>query len=1012
MVQSLVESEIGAGRDVAGDGEAPAREFVFDPIRRELRQADGRRHLPPKSFDVLRVLVDRPGEIVTRDDLVAAVWDGMAVSSDAVRYTLRQLRKALGDPVGAPRFVETVARSGWRFVGSVVAIDDGRRRLLPEDFGATSALPRPIAPLVGRADEWSRLVEALALARGDRSQMLLVSGEAGIGKTRLLEDFLAHVSESNDVVVARGECIEFYGPGQPYLPLLEVLERVCLALGGELPIAIMRRHAPSWLAQIPALSEPEEREQLAAQSQGVTQARLLRELANALERLAERQSLVVWLDDLQWADRSTLEAVSYLARQNEGRGVLFLASLRPFEAGAMDEAFGMTLADLHRSGRCRLLEPVPLDRTSIAEYLGHRFGFGTQLADSGELAARLAEVSAGNPLFLVSIVDDLVDRGIIETGPEARFARGWTAESAVAPAFVPARIGPLIERQIDALAPDQRELLEVASVAGIEFSVLELQSVLAQEIAALERRSDALVEDGRFLCAAGGVAWPDGSVGSRYRFAHSLHRAALRSRLSPGRRSRIHRAIALRKEAGFADRAGEIASELALHFEAGLDPARAIDHLAQAGLASARIFANREALSHLRRALALVPELPAAERTPREIRLRLAICAPLAAVLGYANRELAENLERLAVLTSDLEDSPAIFPVLLGLWSLTLVRADLLSTEGLEARLLALAERDSQPIVQLQAHRAIGHGCFFRGDLVASERHLDRALAGYDTDRHERLDYSIGDDPVVLAHAYQSWTSWFLGRPERAVWHVEEAARIGERLAHPPSLAFALSYAAVLHALRGDVAGAWEWSDRAEELARSEGMALWLALSRIVRGWCLAGEGDLPAGIALLRDGLEGWQETGSELGRPYFDSMLAHALGRAGEYDEALAIVGRIDAVIERTGQWIFEPERRRVEAVLLSEADSSSAVARRAEKLLEEAIASARKRSALSLELRAALDLARLLDRRGEPSQAVRLVGECLASFSEGFRDVDLRAARRRVEGGSDASPDRASG
>lgn len=982
----------------APESHPTASVFRLDQSERELSAQGQAVAVPPKAIALLIHLVSRKGQIVTRAELIESVWDGLSVSSAAVRHTIRELRRALGDPAESPVFIETVSRRGWRFVGTPVPLGAGA--VLLEPLGAS--VPQAVsfaraAHFVGRESEMTRLRDALAHAQSGDRRTVFVTGEAGIGKTALLGRFLDEANGQPDVLVARSECIEHLGAGTPYWPMLELLERVCDELGGALPRAMLRRHAPTWLAQLPALAAPEDRAALEQQIQGATQTRMIRELAFVLDRLSENRVLVLAVEDIQWADPSSLEALMVLARHSASARILLIGTVRSDEAATSDPDLPAKLKALESSGRAERVRPGHLDRDAVRVFLERRFGADSKPAKSAALGDSLFEASSGHPLFMVSLVDEWdAQGGIAEHGgiPHPRATSGG-------PASVPEALLPLLARQVESLEPGQLATLEAASVVGVEFSVLDLQAVSERDVEGLERDCDALVADGRFLSARGAVAWPDGGVSSSYCFVHGLHRDVLRERLSDGRRSRLHRALAERKQTAFAGQEEKIAPELAMHFELGLDGAQAALCYAQAGEVGARRFSNREATEHLRKALALISAVPASERVFQEIRMRLALCAPLAAVAGYAAEELEGNLVRLEELTRDLEDSIEMFPIILGLWSLNLVRCDLVRNQSFADRLLALAERDDSPLVRLQAHRCAGHGRFFAGDLAAASAHFDSALQGYDAASHQRLDYSIGDDPLVLVFAFRSWSLWFEGDVEAAASSADAAVQVGERLAHPPSLAFALSYGAVLHQLRGDAVRAWEWSDRAFELASNEGMPLWMALGRIVKGWALAVSGEGHSGLELIGEGLLAWEATGAEVGRPHFLCMLAECLAGVGRADEALALMPRIHAAIERTGQQVFLAEAHQVEAMIRWRCSEESESAEEAGRLAHRAA-----EIAAAMGLRSPLLRARLLAfeiAEADPDAESGTAGAALAAALEGFpenaADADLIQARRWV-------------
>ncbi|MFK7894671.1 MAG: AAA family ATPase [Myxococcota bacterium] len=882
--------------------------FRFDRAKKEL-SADGvARPLSPKATDLLLFLVEKPGEVVTRAELVESVWGGLAVSNDAVRYAMKALRRALGDPAMAPLFIETVAHRGWRLVARVVRVSEESWILEGRDGFQLQPAGRGRAardPFVGREVEMGSLIERLSQAQGGHPQTLFVRGEPGIGKSRLLDAFLEIARTRPDTLAVRGDCIEHIGPGMPYAPLFRVLEQLC---EGDLAVAMLRRHAPTWLSQMPSLTDPKDRASLEEQAQGATQSRMVREWANVLERLAGDQTIVIALEDLQWADESTLSALFFLAQRDAPTKVMVLATLRA--EASVNGAFDLqqSLHDLERREYCEILSPSIFGTESVRAYLASRFGGAESPCQSDTLCEGLVQASAGNPLFLASLVDESVEEGVIKED-EGR----WTVAEAFRLESVPESLKPLIERQLSGLAPRLRGMLEVASVVGLEFSAAELASALDREIEEVESDCDELVDDGRFVSGGAVVAWPDGTLSSGYRFKHGLHREVLYGLLSAGRRSRLHRTVAERLREAFEGREEAVAAGLAMHFEQGLDLASASQFYARAGDASARCFANSEAVGHFRQALKLAGQTDFEGQGVFEISTRLAFCAPLAAVAGYAASELEENLRRLEVLTADIKDSSPMFPALLGLWSLNFVRADFDRARILGDRMLALADQESSGAVRLQAYQSAGHCLFYRGQVVEAQEHYEESTRGYSVKEHLRQDYWIGDDPLVLMLACQGLSCWFLGRSDEACESAEAAVREGKRLEHPPSLALAWTYGAVLHQLRNDVARAWEWSDRGLEITTAEGIPFWMDLCRIVRGWSVA-RAD-PArkadGIELIRTGIAGWGATGSSLGLPHFLSLLASCLGSS---DEALDNLNEARRLMEETGQWVFESEINRL--------------------------------------------------------------------------------------------------
>lgn len=969
--------------------------FRLDLARKELTSDGTVVPIPPKAFDLLRFLAENAGRVVSREELVGHVWRGISVSGEAVRYAMKELRRGLGDPAGDPRFVETVARRGWRFVGRAVRVS-GEAWILESRWGRGD-VPTDAEPFVGREAEMASLLEGLSRAQAGQRGALFVRGEPGIGKSRLLNAFLETVRLQRGTVCARGDCLEQVGPGMPYAPLFEVLEQLCERLGGAMPVAMLRRHAPTWLAQMPSVTEPEDRASLAEQIQGANQTRMIREWVNVVECFAADRTIVIAIEDLQWADQSTLAALFYAVRRPASARILVVATLRPDRAQSHDLDLQQRIDELVARGGGQVLSPAPFPLESIRAYLAARFGADQPPSRSTALCESLASVSSGNPLFVVSLVDEYVEKARIRQEDER-----WDVTGPLRLESAPSSLLPLIEEQLAALESDLRELLEAASVVGMDFSASELAAALGKDRDEVEAGCDGLVADGRFAAATGAVAWPDGTVSSRYRFTHTLHRDVLRDLLSAGRRSRLHRAVGERLREAYAGHEDAIAADLATHFEAGLDPASAATFYTVAAEASARRFSNYEATEYFRRSLEQITQVEGDPPALLEIRTRLGLCAPLASVAGYAAKELEQNLARLEVLTADLEDTAEMFPAILGLWSLHFVRADFARAVVSGDRMLALAELVSSSVVRLQAHQSVGHCLFYQGEVRDAQSHYDEAVAGYDFSKHERQDYSVGDDPLVLVLTCRALSYWFLGRSDEACASAEEAVRHGKRLDHAPSLALAWTYGAVLHQLRSDVARAWEWSDRSLEITTAEGIPFWRDLSRIVRGWSIAQADDARRadGIELIREGIAGWGATGSSLGLPHFLSLLAVSLGEDGRIDDGLAVLDQASALVDETGQHVFRSEIDRFTGDLLRKraAEHTGASANEVSSYYRRAADEAAARGLRANELQAWLALAKIEGPGGSALGARRHLADLVATYPETARtDLDLARARR---------------
>src|SRR5712692_4625704 len=508
--------------------------LVFPPFRVDLINEclwcrEERISLRGKTFAMLRCLLEHPGQLVTKEALLNAVWPDTYVGESALTICIHELRQALGDNPKTPQFIETVHRRGYRFIAPLTTTQPVVSSQYPVVSRKQSENSPPqlatdnwqlTTPLVGRNAELAQLHTWLNEALQGERQIIFVTGEPGIGKTTVVEAFLARVAAKEDLWVARGQCVEHYGAGEAYLPMLEALEQLCRMTDGERLIGLLRQQAPMWLVQLPALSDPAEREELLRQLAGTTQERMLREMARMVEALTADRGLVLWLEDLHWSDYSTLRLLAYLARRQERARLLVIATYRPVEVLAREHPLRGLKQELQLHGHCRELALDFLTEENVAEYLAVRFSVGAQHAASlRSLAQAIHQRTEGNPLFMVNVVDYLMGQEMIVRRDGQWEWKGETGEMAVE---VPTSIREFIEQQVDRVNPEERQVLEAASVAGMEFSAAAVAGGVEQEVEAVEEHCDALVRREQFLRARGTEEWPDRTVAARYGFVHAL----------------------------------------------------------------------------------------------------------------------------------------------------------------------------------------------------------------------------------------------------------------------------------------------------------------------------------------------------------------------------------------------------------------------------------------------------------------------------------------------------------
>jgi DNA-binding winged helix-turn-helix (wHTH) protein/tetratricopeptide (TPR) repeat protein len=591
-------------------------EVVFPPFRLDVRNERllrGSRPVPltPKALAVLNLLVGRHGRLVTKTEILESVWAGTHVRDAVLKVCIREIRRALKDPARTPRYIETVHRRGYRFIKRIQGVsrsegDDGRPRASVAGTLVSEGSRRTW--FVGREAELAQMQGWLQAAlRGDR-QVVFVTGEPGIGKTAVVEAFLERLAADGSLWVARGKCLEQFGAGEPYLPVLEAMGRLARAVGGTRLVALLRRYAPTWLVQMPSLVAEHDRGRLQSEILGATSERMLREMAEAAEAMTVDTPLVLVLEDLQWSDFSTLDLLASLARRREPARLLLIGTYREADVMLSHHPLRAVKQELLMRRQCHELPLTFLSEPAVDEYLAARF---QDAALPVGLAGAIHQRTDGNPLFMVNVADYLASRRLIGVPGEIPDPKLVLREVAVG---VPESLRQMIEKQIDRLTMEEQATLEAASVAGLEFSALAVAAGLDSDAVRVEEVCEGLARRGLFLRPSGVGRLPDGSVAARYGFIHPLYLNVLYHRVPIARRLRLHQRIGERGEFIYGSRVGEIAAELAVHFEMARDFAGAVHHLRQAAGNAARRHANREAIGHLTRAFELAARLAEPER--------------------------------------------------------------------------------------------------------------------------------------------------------------------------------------------------------------------------------------------------------------------------------------------------------------------------------------------------------------------------------------------------------------
>src|SRR5579872_308821 len=556
--------------------------------------------LPPKQFAVLRYLVEHPGRLVSHDELLDAVWPETYVQPQVLRTYVLELRKILGDDARQPRFIQSLPKRGYRFV-SPVNVDGGPLAISAGTPPARSRGTRSEG-IAGRAEELNTLHAHFDALAQDKRQIVFVSGEPGIGKSALVAAFCHAVETGRGAVVARGHCVQGFADREAYYPVLEALAELCAPPHGEQMKPLLGRKAPSWLAAL---------DRQAPEGASLAHERAMSDICGALEAMAERP-LVLVLEDLHWADASTLNLIAALAHRRTPTRLLLVATVGPHGREAADLKRVMNDLRVHRLSVEIPLEPLrPAHIEALLRDMLEQDDLPT------DLASIVHETSEGNPLFAIAIVRHLqAERFLIQAGQNS-VAR-WQARVPLreTEAGVPEELEQMIELEIEHLSPREQRVLEAASLFSVAFPAWAVAAALEDEVAAIEETCDALARRLSLVKRAGLDELPDGSSSAFYVFAHGLYREVLYRRQTLALRARSHVRIAERLRTMFAGSEASVAREIARHYEAAGQRALAIAALRDAARLATERQAYGAAIDILEYALRIAEDLHQREREP------------------------------------------------------------------------------------------------------------------------------------------------------------------------------------------------------------------------------------------------------------------------------------------------------------------------------------------------------------------------------------------------------------
>ncbi len=955
-------------------------------------------------------------------EMAEAIADALAIAEPQRDAFLRMARHEYVDP----RTIQPTDEAPFlTYEGAPVVFAEGET---PRAF-------------VGRQREITQLKTHLTAALNGNGRIIFIVGEAGCGKTTLMAEFARDALKMYPhLIVAGGNCEAYAGAENPYLPFRDVLSLLTCDVDtlGRTPLLTqdqMRRlwamlpyvaqslidHGPDLLDVFisPArlhrrvmehpLATDSCRAKLAAlaaqhsRSGEAPQRKLFEQYIQTLRSLANRQPLLLLLDDLQWIDRASADLLLYLVRRLAGCPILLLCTFRPSEVSVPAPTSSSTEGATEAHALAPLLHELRRRYGDIEIDLGQATrgmdrAFVDALLDSepNQLSERfraaLFQRTQGHPLFTVELLRDMQDRGALIHNEQGQ----WIESDVIDWDALPARVEAVISRRIERLPTLMQNALKIASVEGDTFTAECIAHILGVDGWEMVQQLSSIAGRQHRLVTSQGNQRLGSQLLSRYRFVHILFQNFLYQSLDDAERIYLHEAVGQALEQLAEDQREAMSVQLAHHFQQAHLPARAIEYLHKAGRQAMALSAHEAAITHLTRALTLLPAFPDShDRARRELQLQTDLGVSYKTTRGFAAPEVETVYRRAQALCESVGDKLSWARVLWGLQSVHTVRGNMAAGREFSKEILNRAEED--PVLLVAGHFCVGADLYQAGQPASARFHFEQALDAYTVEQHETHIFLAGLDLGVFSQAHFAHMLCYLGYPDQAQKRADESVNLAQALGHTFSHASALSYRLMLYQLCGDWRSVQKAAEQTRQLCSEHDFRYYLAWTTFLQGWAMSKQGKLREGIVQMEQSLVDLQAMHTGLRLPHYLCLLAEAYGQAERTDDGLHFQAEALAQAHDQEQFLFESELHCVRAELLWK---QQAPAEDVDACFRRAINVARQQQTKLTELRAVTRRARFHQGKDQFAEVRTELAGLVGWFGEGLQAVDLVSAQALLD------------